>query len=157
MGRIRKYECGGCEHRYYLLEVRGELCSQDRLDDCENITCPTSEGDERREVAGDLGRLRHLEGESKFFPHYNRALGMTIRSEAHLKQVCDAKGLVPWSQIADGDDYDLRVNAQRRADREKAGAKRYRAMIEQYKTDPEYKEAYYKLEEQGAYRPLKGS
>lgn len=163
MGRLRRYQCGACEHRYHLFEWRGELLSQDRLDDAENISCPECESNSRREVASDIGRLSHKEGESKHFPHYNRGLGhgpdgrgVLVRSEAHLRQLCKEQNVVPWSEVADGEDFDIRANAEKRAHREREGAKRYRAMIERYKTDPELKEAYFKLEERGAYRPLRG-
>lgn len=103
-------QCRSCERRYEVLDCHGllkdgGLVGLDRDDG--DTTCPGCGADDYDLLVGvGTGILLGGEGgQGRFYPRFDRGLGCTVNSEAHRRQLCKERNLVP----VDGD-FDLVSN-----------------------------------------------
>lgn len=151
MARVKERECV-CGHIWAILQwADGTILNNDRTKNPENLTCPKCDGAEFTPIMG-APRPIEMGGEHGYgssYPHFNRGLGCEVRSKKHLKELCDARGIVP----VEGD-VDCETPAQRRATKEEGAIERWHNLQDYYATGPdiELRKAWGATTEQGYYK-----
>lgn len=136
MPLLRGRECSGCGNRYEVLQHTDGTSlpldneGDDDSDDCPKCGCPEFQG--RLTGPGTGIALGGEAGVGKLYPHWNRNLGCMVNSAAHMRKICEERGLV---QI-DGD-----VDKDRAARlRFNASADRGAEIVKQMESEPWYRE-----------------